>query len=153
MAASTDPRDTGVTSFGVVDAKGGYLLNGLPFESAFVQQSAITDLTDSTGGSTTTPDVLAAITAPTALTDNGGGTADGTVSAMADPANTPADADALRDDLVANFCLAVRNNFKEVTTAQGQNRAAIVLLINTVAKLAAKVNELNAALLAAGVTA
>ena len=58
-----------------------------------------------------------------ALTDNTTGTANDTLEAIPDPADTPADADALRDDIVANALPAIRNNF---------------------ADLAAKVNELIA---------
>lgn len=60
----------------------------------------------------------------TALTDNSAGTANNTIQAMADPTDSPATADALRDDLVANLLPAIRNNF---------------------ADLAAKVNELISA--------
>lgn len=45
----------------------------------------------------------------TALTDNTGGTANDTVAAIPDPADTPATADALRDDLVANTLPALRD--------------------------------------------
>lgn len=100
-------------------------------------------LTDSSGG--TASSTLAAGTNTTALTDNGAGTADGTVAAMADPADTPATADVLRDDLVANFCAAVRNNFKEVTTELAAQRTLNGVLLNHVASLAAKVNSLVAA--------
>ena len=137
---------------GPVDSVAGFTVNGSPLTSSFVQQAAITALTDNSGGAAA-DDTIGAVTAPTALTDNGGGTADGTVQAMTDPADTPADADALRDDLVANFCLAVRNNFKEVTTTQTANRTAIVALTDAVKELSTKVNEINAALLAAGLTA
>lgn len=65
----------------------------------------------------------------TSLTDNTGGTADDTIAAIADPADTPADADALRDDLVANALPAIRN---------------------AVADLSAKVNEIIDALAAVG---
>lgn len=65
----------------------------------------------------------------TALTDNSAGTANNTIQAMADPTNSPADADALRDDIVANLLPAVRNN---------------------VADLAAKINEIRTVLRAAG---
>lgn len=50
-----------------------------------------------------------------ALTDNSAGTANTTIEAMPDPADTPLTADALRDDLVANFILAVRNNIADIT--------------------------------------
>lgn len=54
---------------------------------------------------------------PTAatLTDNSAGTANTTVQAMPDPADTPASADALRDDLVANLLPALRNNIADLT--------------------------------------
>jgi hypothetical protein len=66
----------------------------------------------------------------TALTDNSAGTANNTIQAMADPTDTPATADALRDDIVANLLPAIRNNF---------------------ADLAAKVNEIRTVLRASGV--
>lgn len=50
-----------------------------------------------------------------ALTDNSGGTADNTVQALTDPADTPVDADALRDDLVANLIPELRNNLADLT--------------------------------------
>lgn len=50
----------------------------------------------------------------TALTDNSGGSADSTIAAMTDPADTPLTADALRDDLVANYLLAARNNVADL---------------------------------------
>ncbi len=57
-----------------------------------------------------------------ALTDNTTGTANDVLQALTDPADTPATADALRDDLVANLIPEVRNNL---------------------ADLAAKINELR----------
>lgn len=65
----------------------------------------------------------------TALTDNSAGTANNTIQAMPDPTNSPADADALRDDLVATLLPAIRNN---------------------VADLAAKINEIRTVLRASG---
>lgn len=50
----------------------------------------------------------------TALTDNSGGSADSTIAAMTDPADTPVTADALRDDLVANYLAAARNNIADL---------------------------------------
>ena len=49
------------------------------------------------------------------LTDNSGGTANTTVQALTDPADTPITADALRDDLVANLIPELRNNFADLT--------------------------------------
>ncbi len=66
----------------------------------------------------------------TALTDSTSGTANDTLEAIPDPADTPITADALRDDLVANALPAIRNDF---------------------ADLAAKVNQLLAALARCGV--
>lgn len=50
-----------------------------------------------------------------ALTDNSGGTPDGTVQALTDPADAPVVADVLRDDLVANLIPELRNNLAELT--------------------------------------
>ena len=66
----------------------------------------------------------------TALTDSTGGTANSTLEAIPDPADAPATADALRDDLVANALPAIRNDF---------------------ADLAAQVNSLHSRLRDAGV--
>lgn len=52
-----------------------------------------------------------------ALTDNSGGTANTTVQALPDPADAPATADALRDDLVANLIPALRNDFADLAAA------------------------------------
>ena len=48
------------------------------------------------------------------LTDNSAGTANTTVEALPDPADTPASADALRDDIVTNLLPALRNNFADI---------------------------------------
>ena len=53
----------------------------------------------------------------TALTDSSGGTANTTVQALTDPADTPLTADALRDDLVANLIPELRNNFADLVVA------------------------------------
>lgn len=58
----------------------------------------------SSGGGTVTRQPAIA-----SLTDSTGGTADNTVAAIPDPADTPLSADALRDDLVANTLPAIRN--------------------------------------------
>lgn len=66
----------------------------------------------------------------TSLTDSSAGSANNTLEAMPDPTDTPATADALRDDLVAVLLPAIRNN---------------------VADLGAKVNEILVALRNAGI--
>lgn len=48
------------------------------------------------------------------VTGDAGGTTDGAMQAITDPADTPASADALRDDLVANTLPAIRNNIDEI---------------------------------------
>lgn len=53
------------------------------------------------------------------------GTANTTLEAMADPTDTPATADALRDDLVANLLPKVRNNFADVATQINAIRTAL----------------------------
>ena len=80
-------------------------------------------LTDSSGGAVGT--TLAAQTLATALT-HAVGTADGTV-----------------DDVGGAFNqTTLNNNFKELTTAQASNRAQLSVLRDTVASLAAAVNNL-----------
>lgn len=53
------------------------------------------------------------------------GTANTTLQAMADPTDTPATADALRDDIVANLLPAIRNNFADVATQINAIRTAL----------------------------
>ena len=109
-----------------------------------------TALTDNSGGSVSDA-TLAVVTAPTSLTDNGGGTADGTVELMTTftpsvawdgAAVYPSAADATA---IAAAITAIKNNIKELTTAQAANRAAIVSLTNAVAKIAELANALRSA--------
>ena len=58
-----------------------------------------------------------------ALTDNTTGSATTTLEALPDPTDTPATADALRDDLVAVHWPAIRNNFADLAAS---NNAIIV---------------------------
>src|SRR5262245_46947100 len=85
----------------------------LAAQSTTAGTSAPTALTDGTGG--TANDTLTALGGITALTDSSGGTANDTVQALPDPADAPATADALRDDLVANLIPALRNNLADLT--------------------------------------
>ena len=71
----------------------------------------------------TTPAAQASASAN--LTDSSGGTANDTVQALTDPADSPATADALRDDLVANLIPELRNNFADL--AAKVNKALTVL--------------------------
>ena len=44
------------------------------------------------------------------------GSANNTLEAMPDPADTPADADALRDDITTNLLPPLRNNIADICT-------------------------------------
>lgn len=65
---------------------------------------------------------MAAAATIAALTDNSAGTANNTIQAMADLTDSPATADALRDDIVANLLPAIRNNFADVTAKLNEFR-------------------------------
>lgn len=60
-----------------------------------------------------------------ALTDSSAGTANNTIEAMANPTDSPATADALRDDIVANLLPAIRNNFADVAAKINSIRTAL----------------------------
>lgn len=145
-------------------------------------QAAEIDLVDNSGGAAA-DGTIAVVTAPTALTDNGGGTADATVLAMTIPAAltwhadienaaanaalvqssavnpTKAEFDELAHELglkvnaLNALALVMKDNFKEVTTRQGENRAAIVALTDAVKELSTKQNALLAKLRIAGIIA
>lgn len=78
----------------------------------------------------TTPATQAAAIAD--LTDNSGGTANDTLQAMPDPADAPASADALRDDIVANLLPPLRNNIADL----GAKVDAITAALRTVGLIA-----------------
>jgi hypothetical protein len=59
------------------------------------------------------------------LTDNSAGTANDTIQAIPDPADTPASADALRDDLVTNVLPAIRNDIADLTAKVNAILAAL----------------------------
>jgi len=58
-----------------------------------------------------------------ALTDNIAGTVNATLAAIPDPADTPATADALRDDLVTNVLPKLRNALSSLADAIGKRKA------------------------------
>jgi hypothetical protein len=60
-----------------------------------------------------------------ALTDSSAGTANDTIQALPDPTDTPATADALRDDLVAVHWPAIRNNFADLATKINEIRTVL----------------------------
>lgn len=57
------------------------------------------------------------------IVDNTTGTANTTLEALPDPADTPASADALRDDLVANLIPALRNNYADLADQHNKLKA------------------------------
>lgn len=60
-----------------------------------------------------------------ALTDGSGGSPDQSIEALNDPTDSPADADALRDDLVANLLPSIRNNFADLAAQMNDFRAKL----------------------------
>ncbi len=65
-------------------------------------------------------------TAVVALTDNSGGAGNDTVQALTDPADAPATADTLRDDLVANLIPELRNNYADLAAKVNELRTVLV---------------------------
>lgn len=135
-------------------ATGTVRLNGAPQSTSEGPQGAIADLVDNSGGAGG-DGTIGAVTAPTALTDSGGGTADGTVALMTIPADITggeAPTEAEHNAVLAQLRL-MKDNFQELTTAQGQDRTAIVALTDAVKELSTKQNALLAALRTAGIIA
>ena len=83
-------------------------------KAGFFNATLVTQPTAYTQDFSTADKTHATRTAQT-LTDNSGGTADTTVQALTDPADAPATADVLRDDLVANLIPELRNNIADLT--------------------------------------
>lgn len=127
--------------------------SGATMTVAGTQASAITSLTDSTGAASNDSTLADGLTV-TALTDNSAGaTADGTIEAMANPTDSPATADALRDDIVANLLPSIRNNFKDVATKINTIVTDISTNNDNISDLAVKVNAILAALRGVGIVA
>lgn len=143
---------TGVTV--LTDSSGGAAANGTI--GAVTAPTAITN----SSGSAASNGTIEAVTAPTALTDNGGGTADATVEAMTPvTALTVSDGVGTNDGTIgaitgdasviaavqelaakigasATFETAAKNNFKELTTRQAENRTAIIALTDAIGEFA-----------------
>jgi hypothetical protein len=102
------------------------------------QQANIVDLTNNSGGAVS--NTIAAATNIAALTDSSGGAKDNTIEAVG--ATNGGDVSG-----------AINNNFAELAEELIAQRTLNTVLINAVASLAAKVNALNAALEAFGITA
>jgi predicted RecA/RadA family phage recombinase len=145
-------------------------------------QAAEADLVDNSGGAAA-DGTIGVVTAPTALTDNGGGTADATVASMAastailvgtlggtangsfetvGATNGGDVSGAIMNNTqetlafmasVVTWQGVVQNNFKELTTRQSENRAAIVALTDAVKELSTKINSMLAKERIAGIIA
>jgi hypothetical protein len=126
-------RPVSANQTALTDSTGGSVSN-----ATLADGLTITALTDSSGGSAS--DTIAAAT----NTDTLSGTLTGTLAnALADLptiTDTPASADALRDDIVTNVVPVINLNFKEIQAELTTQRALNTVLINAVASLAAKVN-------------
>lgn len=138
---TTRRRRLGQQSFVNKDASYG---EALTFDT--LNRLAVSRATTSTWGTVLMAGAVADLTA---LTDNSGGTSgSGTVGAVGvtvtDPADTPADADVLRDDLVANTIPSMESRLTEI-------RNAVATLADYNNDLGAKVAALSAALRAAGI--
>ncbi len=147
VAALTD-NSGGATAdgtIGVVTAPTALTDNGGGTADGTVASlAAATTLTDSSGLSGTHDDTLAATTVPSDIT---GGESPTEAEHNAHLAVSRVIAQNVSDcgqkiiELVT-FQTTVQNNFKELTTAQGQNRTAIVALTDAVKELSTKVNEI-----------
>lgn len=102
------------------------------------QQSNIVDLTNNSGG--VVSNTIAAATNIATLTDSSGGAKDNIIEAVG--ATNGGDVSG-----------AINNNFAELAEELAAQRALNTVLINAVASLTSKVNALNAALEAFGITA
>jgi hypothetical protein len=71
--------------------------------------------------------VIASLTAAV-LTDNSGGTADATLALIPVITDSPATADALRDDIVANVVPVLKNNFADLAAMVNKNTADMAAL-------------------------
>lgn len=123
------------------------------------QAADITAFTGSPGGAATDTLALSLVTArtaptvgtagnhadivqPSARTGGPGGTA-GNYSTVTDPADTPATADALRDDLVANTIAELRDNQTTLATDMAVVRTAIGVIMDSIRTLAEQMLEIT----------
>lgn len=117
----------------------GYLkrLSGTDLNAMLSVSAMIASLTNSSGG--VVSDTLAATTNIVAITDSTGGTGSATFAAIVNPA-----ANAITS-LTADV-LAIKNALAETATQFNAQRAANITLINDVATLAAKINQVLVAM-------
>lgn len=121
----TDATRTGRLSFEAVDTalreclrietNGSAAMIGFLGTTAKVRPSAYTQ-------TYSTADRTHAARTAAALTDNVAGTSGTTIAAIPDPADAPASADALRDDLVTNTLPAIRNALTSLIVQANRGR-------------------------------
>lgn len=109
-------------------------------DSTLGNANTATALTVSTGGVSSS--VLGVLSPSAIMTGSTGGTADGAWQSIPDPADTPASADALRDDLVANALPAIRNNLAETAAQFALVRAALVVILDSITSLGDTANAI-----------
>jgi predicted RecA/RadA family phage recombinase len=121
-------------------------------DGTVASQAAPVTLTDSTGLSGTHDDTLAATTVPADITGGESPTEAEHNAALAVIRVIAQNASDTGQKVIELVTLAstARDNLKELTTAEGQNRTAIVALTDAVKELSAKTNAILAALRAAG---
>lgn len=160
VAALTD-NSGGATAdgtIGVVTAPTALTDNGGGTADGTVAlQAAPTTLTDNTGGSGTHDDTLAEVTVPTLAAWNGStypSAAEATeiINACTVLKQNQSDAAQKIIELVTLAGVA-QDNLKELTTAQGQDRTAIVALTDAVKELSTKVNAILTSIKAANLMA
>jgi len=124
-------------------------------DNTVASMAEATTLTDSTGLSGTHDDTLAATSIPSDLTGGESPTESEHNSLLAVArvmAQNTSDTAQKIIELVT-WQAVVKDNFKELTTAQAANLAAIVSLTNAVKELSSKINAEIAAIKAAGIQA
>lgn len=104
--------------------------------------SGVTELTNNSGGAVS--NTIAAATQPTTLTDNGTGTADYAVQDVADIALSTSNTytDAAVNSAINTALHSTKNNFKEMTEIFSQQKELNAALINAIASLSEKINDL-----------
>jgi len=123
----------GASQTALTDSTGGSVANAILGDGV-----TSTALTISTGGSVS--GTLNAMVLPTALTGSTGGSADGAWQTIPSPTDSPASADALRDDIETNVLAAIRNNFEETKTEIATIRASLSTVRDAITTLATQCN-------------
>lgn len=103
----------------------------------------VTILTDNSGGATA-DGTIGIVTAPTALTNNTGGTPSSTLAAIANTAPADLTAQGVVNGIISNA-------LSSIATTETANRVAIVALTDAIKELSTKLNAIRNSLVAAGI--